>query len=74
MTNLTTQLMDIGGLLLRMAWILVSQVLFILLAGVIAVTLYVVVLYLIVVIRLTEKVYSGQDSASESVRSKLVNH
>jgi hypothetical protein len=43
------QIMDIGGLLLRMVWIVVSQVLFILLAGVIAVTLYVVVLWLIIV-------------------------
>jgi hypothetical protein len=41
--------MAIGGLLLRMVWIVVSQVLFILLAGVIAVTLYVVVLWLIIV-------------------------
>jgi hypothetical protein len=49
MTKLTTQIMDIGGLLLRMVWIVVSQVLFILLAGVIAVTLYVVVLWLIIV-------------------------
>jgi hypothetical protein len=43
------QVMDIGGLLLRVMWIVVSQALFILLAGVIAVTLYVVVLWLIIV-------------------------
>jgi hypothetical protein len=49
MTKLTTQIMDIGGLLLRMAWIVVSQVLFIVLAGLIAATLYVVVLWLIIV-------------------------
>jgi hypothetical protein len=44
-----TQIMDIGGLLLRMAWIVVSQVLFILLAGLIAVILYAVVCYLVIV-------------------------
>jgi hypothetical protein len=49
MTKLTTQIMDIGGLLLRMVWIVVSQVSFIVLAGLIAVTLYVVVLWLIIV-------------------------
>jgi hypothetical protein len=49
MTKLTTQIMDIGGLLLRMVWIVVSQVLFILVAGLIAATLYVVVLWLIIV-------------------------
>jgi hypothetical protein len=43
------QIMDIGGLLLRMVWIVVSQVLFILLAGLIAVILYAVVLWLIIV-------------------------
>jgi membrane protein YdbS with pleckstrin-like domain len=49
MTKLTTQIMDIGGLLLRMVWIVVSQVLFILLAGLIAVILYAVVCYLVIV-------------------------
>jgi hypothetical protein len=49
MTKLTTLIMDIGGLLLRMVWIVVSQVLFILVAGLIAATLYVVVFYLVIV-------------------------
>ena len=49
MTSRTLQMMDIGGLLLRMAWIVVSQVLFILLAGLIAVTLYALAFYLIIV-------------------------
>jgi hypothetical protein len=43
------QLMAIGGLLLRMGWIVVSQVLFVVLGGLIAVTLYAVALFLICV-------------------------
>jgi hypothetical protein len=49
MIKLLTSLRDIGGLLLRMVWIVVSQVLFIVLGGLIAVTLYAVALYLIIV-------------------------
>ena len=63
------QIMDIGGLLLRMAWIVVSQVLFILLAGVIAVILYAVALCLIVV----DKRYRRSLFGSESDKRRLLD-
>jgi hypothetical protein len=60
--------MDIGGLLVRMAWIVVSQVLFILLGGLIAVTLYAVALFLICV----DKGYRKSLFGSGSDKQKLL--
>jgi hypothetical protein len=62
-----TQIMDIGGLLLRMAWIVVSQALFVVLGGLIAVILYAVALFLIVV----DKDYRRSLFGSESDKQKL---
>jgi hypothetical protein len=59
--------MDIGGLLLRMGWIVASQVLFILLAGLIAVILYAVALYLIFV----DKAYRKSLFGCASDKQKL---
>jgi len=59
--------MDIGGLLLRMGWIVASQVLFILLAGLIAVILYAVALCLIIV----DKGYRRSLFGSESDKQNL---
>ena len=67
MTSRTLQMMDIGGLLLRMVWILVSQVLFILLAGLIAVTLYALAFCLIIV----DKGYRRSLFGSASDKQKL---
>jgi len=61
------QILDIGGLLLRMAWIVVSQVLFILLAGLIAAILYAVALCLIIV----DKGYRRSLFGSESDKQNL---
>jgi hypothetical protein len=62
-----TQIMAIGGLLLRMGWIVLSQVLFIVLGGLIAVTLYAVALFLIVV----DKGYRKSLFGSASDKQKL---
>jgi hypothetical protein len=59
--------MELGGLLLRMAWIVVSQVLFVLLGGVIALTLYAAVFCLIIV----DKGYRKSLFASELDKQKL---
>jgi hypothetical protein len=61
--------MDIGGLLLRMAWIVVSQVLFILLAGLIAVILYAVAFFLVIV----DKGYRRSLFGSESDKQRLLD-
>jgi hypothetical protein len=62
-----TLLMDIGGLLLRMAWIVVSQVLFIVLGGLIAVILYGAAFCLIIV----DKGYRRSLFGSASDKQKL---
>jgi len=59
--------MDIGGLLLRMAWILVSQVLFIVIGGLIAVILYAAAFCLIIV----DKDYRRSLFVSELDKQKL---
>jgi membrane protein YdbS with pleckstrin-like domain len=59
--------MELGGLLLRMAWIVVSQVLFVVLGGVIALTLYAAVFCLIIV----DSAYRKSLFASESDKQKL---
>lgn len=59
--------MDIGGLLLRMAWILVSQVLFVVLGGLIALALYAAALFLIIV----DRGYRRSLFGSESDKQKL---
>jgi phosphate/sulfate permease len=59
--------MELGGLLLRLVWIVVSQVLFVLLGGVIALTLYAVVFCLII----GDSDYRRSLFASESDKQKL---
>jgi hypothetical protein len=68
MTTLLTQILDVGGLLLRMARILALRVLCVPLVGLIAVICAVLVLYLI----LAEKGYRNNLFASESDKQKLL--